>query len=221
MAITLYDAVPSSNSDRTKIALHEKGLVYDRVTLELAKKDQKRPEFLKLNPYGKVPVINDAGKILFESCIINEYLDEKYPDPPLMPKDPYLRGRGRVLVDYGLNYMHEPYWALRGEMLKKESERNAAIVEEKTPSASSPASVSRRSVGRQTVFSGRDEFDGYRPAAAISQDGILWRHSNALFTAAHCVAPENEGAAFGKVHPISFAVISKFPLALPQLWDRS
>ena len=131
MAITLYDAVPSSNSDRTKIALHEKGLGYNRITLDLAKKEQKRPEFLKLNPYGKVPVINDAGKILFESCIINEYLDEQYPNPSLMPKDPHLRGRGRVLVDYGLNYLHEPYWALRGEMLKKQSERNAAIVEEK------------------------------------------------------------------------------------------
>src|SRR6476660_493465 len=131
MAITLYDAVPSSNSDRTKIALHEKGLVSDRETLELAKKDQKRPEFLKLNPYGKVPVINDAGKILFESCIINEYLDEKYPNPPLMPKDPYLRGRGRVLVDYALNFAHEPYWELRGEMFKHEAARDATIVEEK------------------------------------------------------------------------------------------
>ena len=39
------------------------------------------------------------------------------PNPPLMPKDPYLRGRGRVLVDYALNFAHEPYWALRGEML--------------------------------------------------------------------------------------------------------
>ena len=131
MAIILYDAIPSSNSDRVKIALHEKGLAYERVTLDLAKKEQKRPEFLKLNPYGKVPVINDNGQILFESCIINEYLDEQYPSPPLMPKDPYLRGRGRVLVDYALNYLHEPYWALRGEMLKKESERNIAIMEEK------------------------------------------------------------------------------------------
>jgi glutathione S-transferase len=131
MAITLYDAVPSSNSDRVKIALHEKGLAYSRITLDLGKKDQKRPEFLKLNPYGKVPVIDDDGKVLFESCIINEYLDEQYPDPPLMPKDPYLRGRGRVLVDYGLNYTHEPYWALRGEMLKKESERNGPLVEDK------------------------------------------------------------------------------------------
>ena len=131
MAIILYDAVPSSNSDRVKIALHEKGLPYDRVTLDLAKKEQKRPEFLKLNPYGKVPVIDDDGKVLFESCIINEYLDEQYPNPPLMPKDCYLRGRGRVLVDYGLNYTHEPYWALRGEMLKKESERDVTVMEEK------------------------------------------------------------------------------------------
>lgn len=131
MAIKLYDAIPSANSDRVKIALHEKGLAYDRVTLELAKKEQKRPEFLKLNPYGKVPVIDDGGKVLFESCIINEYLEEKYPSPPLMPKDPYLRGRGRILVDYGLRYLHEPYWDLRSEMLKKESERNASIVTEK------------------------------------------------------------------------------------------
>ena len=131
MPIKLYDAVPSSNSDRVKIALHEKGLSYDRTTLVLAKRDQKQPEFLKLNPYGKVPVIDDGGRILFESCIINEYLDEKYPDPPLMPKDPHLRGRGRVLIDYALNYMHEPYWALRAEMLKPAGERNHAVAGEK------------------------------------------------------------------------------------------
>jgi glutathione S-transferase len=131
MAITLYDASPSANSDRVKIVLHEKGLAYQRVTLDLGKKEQKRAEFLKLNPYGKVPVINDNGNVLFESCIINEYLDEHYPQPALMPKDPYLRGRGRILVDYGLRYMHEPYWALRGEMLKKESERDQTIIDEK------------------------------------------------------------------------------------------
>ena len=131
MAITLYHDVPSSNSDRVKIALSEKGLAWDGVTVSLAKKDQKRPEHLGRNPYGKIPVIDDDGKILFESCIINEYLDEKYPHPPLMPKDPFLRGRGRILVDYALNYLHEPYWTLRGEMLKKESERNAAVMDEK------------------------------------------------------------------------------------------
>ena len=51
------------------------------VRVRLANREQKNADFLRLNPYGKVPVINDAGKILFESCIINEYLDEKYPRP--------------------------------------------------------------------------------------------------------------------------------------------
>ena len=116
MAIKLYHAVPSSNSDRVKIALHEKELAYEGIKLDLAKRDQKTPEHLQRNPYSKVPVIDDGGNVLFKSFIINEYLDEKYPAPPLMPKDPYLRGRGRVLVDYGLNYLHEPYWALRNEI---------------------------------------------------------------------------------------------------------
>ncbi len=127
MVITLYHDVPSSNSDRVKIALAEKGLSWEGVRVRLAQREQKKPEFLRLNPYGKIPVIVDDGKVLFESCIINEYLDEKYPDPPLMPKDPYLRGRGRVLVDYALNFMHEPYWALRGEMRKSEAERDMTV----------------------------------------------------------------------------------------------
>jgi len=131
MAITLYHDVPSSNSDRVKIALAEKGLKWEGIRVRLANREQKTPEFLKLNPYGKIPVLVEEGKVLFESCIINEYLDEKYPDPPLMPKDPYLRARGRVLVDYALNYAHEPYWDLRGEMRKPEAERDTGTVEEK------------------------------------------------------------------------------------------
>ena len=130
MATRLYDAIPSSNCDRVKIVLNEKGLAYETVRVDLRKGEQKKPEFLRLNPYGKVPVIVDDGKVLFESCIINEYLDEKYPNPLLMPKDPYARGRVRVLIDYGLNYIHSPYWALRGEMIKKEGERDRAVVEE-------------------------------------------------------------------------------------------
>lgn len=129
MAIKLYDAVPSSNCERVKIVLHEKNLAYDCVRLDLKKRDQKKSDFLELNPYGKVPVIDDGGKILFESCVINEYLEETYPAPALTPKDPHARGQMRLLIDYGLNYLHESYWALRGEMLKKEPDRDAAVVE--------------------------------------------------------------------------------------------
>lgn len=131
MAIILYHDVPSSNSDRVKIALAEKGLQWQGVRVRLANREQKHPEFLKLNPYGKIPVLVDDGKVLFESCIINEYLDERYPNPPLMPTDPYLRGRGRVLIDYALRYAHAPYWDLRGEIRKSEGDRDETIIAER------------------------------------------------------------------------------------------
>ena len=131
MSISLYHDVPSTNCDRVKIVLAEKGLAWEGIWVKLGKMEQKSPEHLARNPYGKIPVIDDDGKLLFESCIINEYLDEKYPDPPLQPKDPYLRARGRILIDYFLNYLHEPYWALRGEMIKKnEAERDQQRVAE-------------------------------------------------------------------------------------------
>ena len=154
MAIKLYHDVPSSNSDRVKIALAEKGLVWEGVRVSLARKEQKSPEHLKRNPYGKIPVIDDNGKTLFESCIINEYLDENYPNPPLLPKDPYLRGRGRILVDYALNYTHEPYWALRGEMMKKESERNGAVLEEKRGTLRALMQYLEEALGDQPYFLG-------------------------------------------------------------------
>ncbi len=154
MAITLYHDVPSSNCDRVKIVLSEKSIAWDGIKVSLAKQEQKQPEHLRLNPYGKIPVIDDGGKVLFESCIINEYLDEKYPDPPLMPKDPYLRARGRILVDYALNYLHEPYWALRGEMLKKESERDVAVMEEKRRTLRSLLQYLEDALGDKPFFLG-------------------------------------------------------------------
>jgi glutathione S-transferase len=130
MPIRLYDFVPSPNCQRVKIALHEKDLPYETISVDIQKGEQKKPEFLKLNPYGKVPVIVDGQAVLWESCIINEYLDERYPDPPLMPKDPHMRGRIRVLIDYGLNYIHPQYWRIRGEFMKREGEPDRRIVEE-------------------------------------------------------------------------------------------
>ena len=154
MAITLYHDTPSSNSDRVKIALAEKGLSWEGMRIRLANKEQKSADFLRLNPYGKIPVLVEDGKVLFESCIINEYLDEKYPNPPLMPKDPYLRGRGRILVDYALNFAHEPYWALRGAMFKPEAARDTTIVEEKRRILTDLLRYLEAALGDQSFFLG-------------------------------------------------------------------
>ena len=86
--IKLYDFKSSPNCQRVKIVLAEKHLPYEIVPIDLRAQEQKTPDYLKLNPYGKVPVLTDADTVLYESCIINEYLEEKYPDPPLLPKEP-------------------------------------------------------------------------------------------------------------------------------------
>ncbi|HEX9880605.1 MAG TPA: glutathione S-transferase family protein, partial [Candidatus Binatia bacterium] len=80
MAIKLYDYPSSPNCKRVKVVLEEKKLPYETVFVDLPKREQKKPEFLKMNPYGKVPVIADGNTILYESCIINEYLEEAYPN---------------------------------------------------------------------------------------------------------------------------------------------
>jgi glutathione S-transferase len=112
------------------VVLYEKSIPYETVPVDLVKKEQKRPEFLKMNPYGKVPVLVDGNTIIYESCIINEYLEEKYPDTPLLPADPGLRSKIRILIDYGVNRTYPAYERLRNEMLKVESERNLEVISE-------------------------------------------------------------------------------------------
>jgi len=132
MSIKLYDFTTSPNCQRVKVVLEEKALPYELVPVDLRKKEQKKPEYLAMNPYGKVPVIVDGDTILYESCMINEYLDEKYPDPPLMPKDPAARARVRILIDYGINHTNAAHQAIRQEMMKPEGERdNTALADAK------------------------------------------------------------------------------------------
>ena len=60
----------------------------------------KSEELVTLNPYGKVPVLVDGDNVIYESAVINEYLDEKYPQVPLMPKDLAQRAEVRIWIDF-------------------------------------------------------------------------------------------------------------------------
>ena len=126
--IKLYDFKSSPNCQRVKIVLAEKNLPYDIAPIDLRAHEQKTPEYLKLNPYGKVPVLTDDATVLYESLIINEYLDEKYPNPPLMPKDPAKRAKARILIDYGMAHFDAPYQRLRMELMKDAKEQNQQVI---------------------------------------------------------------------------------------------
>jgi glutathione S-transferase len=126
--IKLYDFKSSPNCQRVKIVLAEKNLPYDIAPIDLRAHEQKTPEYLKLNPYGKVPVLTDDATVLYESLIINEYLDEKYSNPPLMPKDPAKRAKARILVDYGMAHFDAPYQRLRMELMNDAKEQNQQVI---------------------------------------------------------------------------------------------
>ena len=126
--IKLYDFKSSPNCQRVKVVLAEKNLPYDIVPIDLRAQEQKTPDYLKLNPYGKVPVLTDDATVLYESLIINEYLDEKYPSPPLMPKDPAKKAKARILIDYGMAHFDSPYQKLRMELTKEQKDQNPQTI---------------------------------------------------------------------------------------------
>ena len=107
--ITLYDAARCPYCARVRIVLAEKGVQYDTVEIDL----RDRPAWLyEKNPAGKVPVLEEDGWILPESAVINEFLNERYPEPPLWPADPGARAAGRLLV-FRFDDFSKPYYALR------------------------------------------------------------------------------------------------------------
>lgn len=96
---TLYHYFRSSCSWRVRWALLLKGVTdVDWVAVDLLAGQQKAPEYKAKNPAGHVPMLEVAGVPLSESLAILEYLEEVYPDPPLLPRDPLLRARTRQLA---------------------------------------------------------------------------------------------------------------------------
>ena len=84
----------STYSRRVRMALIEKGLEAELIELDMARGAHREPGYLALNPYGRVPTLEDDGLVLYESTAILEYLEATHPSPPLVPAD----ARGRALV---------------------------------------------------------------------------------------------------------------------------
>jgi maleylacetoacetate isomerase len=95
--VKLYTFFRSSASYRVRIAMNLKGLPYDPFFISLPKNEQSRPEYLKVNPQGRVPTLDLDGTILIQSPAILEYLEEVHPEPALLPRDPMRRAKIRAV----------------------------------------------------------------------------------------------------------------------------
>lgn len=127
--IKLYTFPPSTNSRKVRIALLEKGLEFERINVDLSQREQKNPEYLKIHPFGQIPALDDEGFIIYDSTIINEYLEDEYPYPPLMPKDSEGRARARLLEDFRDTHFNPYFVHIIQEMRKPEGERDASRID--------------------------------------------------------------------------------------------
>lgn len=94
----LYSFFRSGTSHRTRIALNLKGLRYETVAVNLRQRAHRETDYLALNPQGLVPTLEVDGQRLLQSPAIIEYLEERWPEPPLLPADSYGRARVRALA---------------------------------------------------------------------------------------------------------------------------
>ena len=97
--MTLHGYFRSSASFRVRIALNLKKLPYEIQPVHLRKGEQRRPEFLAVQPQGLVPALEDDEQIFIQSLAIIEYLDETHPEPPLLPGHPADRARVRAIAN--------------------------------------------------------------------------------------------------------------------------
>jgi RNA polymerase-associated protein len=93
--MTLYSGTTDPYSHRCRFVLFEKGMDFQVIDVDVYNKPE---DLAVMNPYNKVPVLIERDLILYEANIINEYIDERFPHPQLMPADPVMRARARLFL---------------------------------------------------------------------------------------------------------------------------
>ena len=123
----LYSQPLSNFATKSRLAIYDKNLNIEIVSPPEG--NSKSPEYLKLNPLGKIPTLDADGVIITESETINEYLEDKFPNPPLLPKTPEGRAQVRSLTRFHDLYLEPPLRALFPHMNPKN--RDQKVVDEK------------------------------------------------------------------------------------------
>lgn len=111
MGLVVYEHSESVCCHKVRIVLAEKAIPHEVRNVALESGEQLTPAFLAINPKGVVPVVIDDGRTITESTIITEYLDDAYPEPPLMPTEAYWRSRRRSWARWIDDEMHIPHIA--------------------------------------------------------------------------------------------------------------
>jgi RNA polymerase-associated protein len=124
--MVLYSGTTCPFSQRCRLVLFEKGMDFEIRDVDLFNKPE---DISTMNPYGQVPILVERELVLYESNIINEYIDERFPHPQLMPADPLMRARARLML---FNFEKELF--VHVHTLENEKSRSAEKNHEKARS---------------------------------------------------------------------------------------
>jgi glutathione S-transferase len=119
--VILYEHPLSPYAQKCKIALYEKGVPFDAVVPDLLA-GEAQAEFLAANPRAEVPALVDDGVAVFDSTIILEYVEDRWPDPPLLPRAPAERARVRMIEDVADTHYDAINWGMMEILVFKRAE---------------------------------------------------------------------------------------------------
>ena len=182
----LYHSTTSVCAIKVRLTLDEKGLAYDGKLLNLRVGEQHAPDYVKLNPNHVVPTLIHDGKVIIESTVIIEYLDEMFPASPLMPADPYARAIARLWMKRIDDYLHAACSTLTFALIfppvfakKTQAERDAYFA-----AMPNPAYRERQQL---SVEQGLDA--PHVPAAARAYDKYIGEMETALAASPYLAGP--------------------------------
>ncbi len=164
--MVLYSGTTCPFSQRCRFVLFEKGMDFEIRDVDLFNK----PEDINvMNPYGQVPILVERDLVLYESNIINEYIDERFPHPQLMPADPVMRARTRLFL---FNFERELFVHVQA----LENSNNQKLIEKGAVDDPRPADAAGADHAQEQVHARRGLLDARRGAGAAAVAPRSLRH---------------------------------------------
>jgi glutathione S-transferase len=157
MSLIVYEHPLSPYAQKVKISLDEKSVPYETKMPVAIGSGQPDTEFLKANPRGEVPALIDGNAALFDSTIILEYIEDKWPKPPMLPVDPVARAKARTIEEVMDTHFEPINWGL-GELRwfkRAEGERARTIEAHASAQARGIYSWLTRHLADQEWFGGK------------------------------------------------------------------
>ena len=141
--LKLYHGRTSVCSVKVRLAFAEKGVDFDSQILTL-QGDQHDPAYMKLNPNAVVPTLVHDDKVIIESTVIMHYVDDLFPDPPLMPRDPYARSKVHMTTKLMDEYVHNCCTVLTFATANRERLKKKSVELMKDPRVPDPPPIHQR-----------------------------------------------------------------------------